>query len=222
MSRNNVGHRFMMAPCLAVAILLAASSAQAAANIDSTFVNLDFDSSTQPYFPLGFDAAAYNIPGWQNATTITDAGIEFEGVGWWGPYEDYSAFLKTGEGAFNLSSYVIQSGNQFQVSAFAKRWNANDLPEMVVTLFYGADPSMNAIGSFNTGALTGTWTSYGSTIPATAASVGQTLGVRVVGAGTWFTNFDELSINVIPEPASVGLAGIALVGLLSAARRRVR
>jgi len=210
----------MMGPCLAVAILIAASSAQAA-SIDSSFTNLDFDASTQAYFPGGFDNATYNIPGWRDYTAITDGGIEFEGA-WWSPYQAYSAFVKTGEGLYNSSSYVIQSGDVFQVSAFAKRWNANDLPEMVVTLFYGADPSMNAIGSFNTGALTGTWTSYGSTISATAGSVGQTLGVRVVGAGTWFTNFDELSINVIPEPASVGLAGVALIGLLTAARRRVR
>ncbi len=199
-------------------IMLVAVSGAKATIIDSSFTNLDFDASTQAYFPDGFDSATYDIPGWQDYTAITDGGIEFEGA-WWSPYQEYSAFIKSGEGIYNLSSYVIQSGDQFDVSLFAKRWNVNDAPETVVTLFYGTDPALNTIGSFNTGTLTDTWTSYGSSIAATAGSVGQTLGVRVEGAGTWFSNVDELSIDVVPEPATIGLIGFVGAGMLFIRRR---
>ncbi|TWT85367.1 hypothetical protein Pla123a_01740 [Posidoniimonas polymericola] len=203
--------------CLITAAMLTASIAHAAL-LDSTFTNLDFDASTQAHFPDGWDSATYDIPGWQNATAITDGGIEFEGA-WWGPLQEYSAFVKSGEGLYNLSSYVIQSGDVFDISTFAKRWNSNDAPEMVVTLFHGADASTNVIGSFNTGVLTDAWTEYGGTIAATAASVGQTLGVRVDGAGTWFTNFDELSISTVPEPTSLGVLGLGGLALACVRRR---
>lgn len=216
MSRKIVGHLLMKASCCAVAIALAASTAQA--NIDSTFVNLDFDASTQAHFPDGFDSPTYDIPGWQDYTTITDGGIEFEGA-WWSPLEEYSAFVKADEGLYNLSSHVIQAGDQFEVSTMAKRWNSNDAPEMVVTLFYGADPALNTLGSFNTGTLTDAWTPYVGTIASTGASVGSTLGVRVEAAGTWFTNFDEMSIKVVPEPASMMLVGLGGFALLAYRRK---
>ncbi len=205
--------------CVLAALLVAAAGVQATI-IDSSFVNLDFDASTQASGPAfaGFDGlsgSAYDVPGWQDYVVISDGGTEFEGA-WWSPYEEYSAFILTGEGIYNLSSYVIQDGDQFDVSLFAKKWAGADAPETVVTLFYGADPAANVIGSFNTGTLDLTWTQYGDTIAATAGSVGQTLGIRVEGAGTWFSNVDEISVDVIPEPATIGLVGIfgaALFGI---------
>ena len=206
------------------ALLVGVGSTTNAQIIDSSFVNLDFDASTQNSGPAfrGFDGlngSAYDVPGWQDYTAISDGGTEFEGQGWWNPYQEYAAFILTGEGIYNLSSYVIQADDEFAVSLFAKRWNVNDSPEAVITLFSGTDPSANVIGSFNTGPLTDTWTSYGAQIAATPGSIGQTLGIRVEGAGTWFSNVDEFSINVVPEPSTFALAGFGLLGMFMARRR---
>ncbi len=180
--------------------LLAASTTQAT-DISSTFSNLDFDDSTQAYFPGGFDHIDYDIPGWQDYGTPTDTGIEYEGA-WWSPYQEYSCFMASGNGGYNLSSYVIQAGDVFTVSTFAKRWNTSHTPSMTITLFYGTDPSANVIGSFTTPTLTSDWTPYSERIAATAGAVGQTLGVRVESVDN-FVNFDELSVLIDPFEISV-------------------
>lgn len=217
--------------CVLAAMFIAVSGAQALI-IDSSFENLDFDASTSGNFPDGFDSGTgYDIPGWQDFGTITDAGVEFEGA-WWSPYEQYSAFVKQSNGAYNVSSYLIQDGDEFDVSVMAKGWQTYaNTPgaELTITLFYGSDPNANALGSFNTGVLPQgdtfeTWTLYGDTFAATAGSVGQTLGVSVLqtsAVADTFAQFDELSVDVIPEPATLGLLGLAGVGMF-AMRRRFR
>lgn len=216
--------------CLLAAMMVAASGVQATI-IDSSFVNLDFDASTSENFPDGFDSGTgYDVPGWQNAGAIVDSGLENDA--WWGTFDNYSAFLGNGSGgdsAMNISTYVIQSGDQFDLSFYAKAWSLAaqgwgvDGPgELTMTLFYGSDPA-NVIGSVNTGVMVNSndpadYSLYQGTIPATVASEGQTLGVLATGAG-YFVNFDEVSIDVIPEPATIGLIGAFGAGLLFVRRR---
>lgn len=216
--------------CLLTVAMFTASLAQAA-SIDSTFSNLDFDESTASNFPDGFDSASgYDVPGWMDYGTIDDAGIEPEGA-WWSPYQEYSAFAKIDNGAYNLSSYVIQDGDVFDLSFVAKGWATYaNTPgaQLTVSLFYGSDPSTNVLGSINTGVLTQgdsfeTWTSYSDTIAATAGSVGQTLGVRfqnTSGVANTFANIDEVSISTVPEPTSLGVLGLAGLALAGVRRRR--
>ncbi len=219
-----------MKKVLALGMVAAFSVATAqAAIIDSQFVNLDFDVSAQNQFPDGFDSATYDIPGWQDATAITDAGIE--NTPWWGNYDNYSAFLADGNGAMNISTYVIQSGDEFDLSFYAKSWSlaangwgADGPADLTVSLFWGSDPA-NVIGSINTGVMINSndpadYSLYQNVIAATPASVGQTLGVVATSAG-FFSNFDEVSINVIPEPATIGLIGVFGAGLLFF-RRKVK
>lgn len=192
--------------------------------IDSSFTNLDFDSNTQSQIAAGFDMPAYDTPGWRDFGTINDAGVEFEGA-WWSPYEQYSAFVRNGNGAYNVSTYTIQSGDVFEVSLVAKGWQtfANTAgAELTITVFFGSDPSTNILGSFNTGVLPqgdtfATWQSYSDTIAATPASVGEVLGVSVLQTSSinnTFGQFDEVSINVVPEPTVALLGSLGLMGLM--------
>lgn len=204
--------------CLLAALLVAASGAQAGI-IDSSFVNLDFDASTSASGPAfkGFDGlngSAYDVPGWQDLT-ITDAGTEYEGA-WWGPYQQYSAFMQVGDGAYNLGTYTIQTGDEFAISFVGKSWDGAS--EWTATLFY--DDPVNVIGTYVT-AVDGTWTTYtdGTGITATPESVGGSLGISFVNTGAGFANLDEVSVNVIPEPATLGLIGFAGAGMLFVRRR---
>lgn len=211
-----------------VALLFAvATSTQAAVITD--FTNLDFDASTSENFPTGFDnVAGYDVPGWQDLNaTVNDAGIE--NVAWWFTFDQYSAFLKVGDGAYNLGTYAIQDGDLFKVDLMAKGWQTYaNTPgaELTVSLFYGTDPTTNILGSFNTGALPqgddlATWTAYSSgTIAATPASVGQPLGVVVFqssATANTFANFDEVVVSTVPEPSAALLGSLGLLALL---RRR--
>ena len=207
----------------AIAATLSLPTVASAALITS-FTNLDFDSGSAGGPFKGFDApAAPEIIGWTNTPgTLTDAGVEGP-TAWWGTYDTNSAFLYKDDGAYNLSTYTIGAGDVFDVSMYAKGWNWQAAGgSLTITLFYGSDPTTNAIGSFSTGALAQgtTWTQYTSgSIAATAGSIGQTLGLKVVstGATNSFGNFDEIQVNVIPEPSAALLGGLGMLALL---RRR--
>ena len=183
-------------------VLSLACLASAQTEVIDSFVNLDFDESTEAYFPNGFDFAdTYDIPGWMDYGTITDAGIESDGC-WWGNYDTYSAFLAVDNGAYNMSSYAIQEGDAFIVSFWAKCWDNVTTCDLTATLFYGSDPDANPIGSFTATALTysqtaGEYVYYESTpIKSSVDAVGQVLGISILNSGTGgFANFDEMVVE---------------------------
>ena len=210
----------------AIAVALSLPTAANAALVTS-FTNLDFDSGAVTAAPnfKGFDApSATEITGWNNLPSgaLVDSGVEATGA-WWVPYDDKSGFMYVGDGAYNLSTYTIGTGDVFDISMYAKGWTWQAAGgALTVTLFYGADPNLNMIGSFSTGALAvgTTWTQYTSgSIAATPGSIGQTLGIKVVSSGATnsYANFDEIAVNVVPEPSAALLGGLGMLALL---RRR--
>ncbi len=192
---------------LTAAALITVSGSQAAL---VSLTNADFEAGVGN-FPDGFDADP-DIPGWMDLT-ITDAGVEAAGA-WWGTFDGHSAFLAVGNGAYLLSGYTIQDGDEFTVGAAAKTWDATS--ELTATVFY--DDPANVIGTYTIG-VDNTWTLYSSTpIAATPASIGGTLGISIENsASSGFLNFDDVSIDVVPEPSVALLGGVGILGLL---RRR--
>jgi hypothetical protein len=106
--------------------------------------------------------------------------------------------MKSGDAAYNKSSYVIKAGDRFNVSFFAKSWDSTNGGQWTVTLFY--DNPANVIGSFIVTAPDGTWTPRSNATPivATAPSVGGTLGVLFQNTGTQFANLDEVIVETAP------------------------
>jgi hypothetical protein len=213
-----------------LALVASALSLAATANAQSitSFENLDFDSGVvnQGGGFNGFDNPSHDIAGWRNlndAAALVDSGVEGQGA-WWGPYEDKSAFMRFGDGAYNLSDYTIQAGDLFSISFFAKSWDNPSVAEWTATLFY--DTPANVIGSYTTGtSLTGTWTQYSTPTPiaATGASEGGKLGVIFLNSGAAnFANLDEIQINVVPEPSAISLMAMAGLGMLLRRRQLVK
>jgi hypothetical protein len=215
--KMNKNTESMLVGC-AAALLLAATSSMQAAII--TLPNGDFEATTANNFG-GFDSAI-DIPGWSNYGTIADGGAENSSA-WWGTHSGYSAFIANGNGAYNLSAYTIQTGDEFTVSFFGKEgWSGDS--QISVTLFYNepGTPSLptNVIGTFATdSALTGTWTQFTTgSIAATPGSVGGTLGVIIEKTGAGVIAFDGVTLSAVPEPGSAALLG--LVGFGAILRRR--
>ena len=194
---------------LMVAVLATVSQAVL---IDS-FVNADFDYGivTTPGPFKGFDApAAPEIDGWVNYGTINDAGVEASGA-WWivGYAYQNCAFVNVGGGASNMSGYTIQDGDQFTASFIGDGWGGTSAR---VSLWY--DDPANVFGSFDT--VMDAWFfaphSNATLIDATQAAVGGTLGVTIENLGDNYLGFDEMTVNVVPEPATLALLGLG--GLL--------
>jgi hypothetical protein len=207
--------------CLVAATMLAASSALAAPI--TSFVNADFDSGivTTPGPFAGFDApAAPEIVGWANYGSPSDAGVEASGAWWINGYAyDNCAFVNAGGGAFNMSSYAIQAGDQFTVSVVADAWGTG---QITASLFY--DNPTNVIGTYTFTPNAwhfDVWTDA-TGIAATPASVGGTLGVLIMNTGgANIVGFDEVTVDVqsVPEPAAVGMLSLGGAALLLPRRR---
>ncbi len=215
-----------------IASILSLPAAANALDISGQFVNLNFDAGTVNTGGNfnGFDNPNCEIIGWKNwnnAPTLADSGVEGP-TAWWGAYQNNSAFMKMGDGGYNLSAYTIQAGDVFDVGLMGKGWGAGWATpgaQLTITLFYGSDPSQNSLGSFNTGALTqgdsSAYAHFGSTIAAMPASVGQILGVSVLssGAANTYANFDSLTVAVVPEPATFSLVAVAGLGIAMMRRK---
>jgi hypothetical protein len=195
-----------------VVLMVAALATTAQAVIINSFVNADFDSgivTTGNGNFAGFDApAAPEIIGWTNYGDTHDAGVEAAGAWWLAGYADQNAaFCNSGGGASNMSSYVIQDGDQFTASFIADSWWNGATGRL--SLWY--DNPANVIGSFD--AVTNLWHydpySNATPIVATSASVGGILGVTLENLGPGTFTWDEVTVDVVPEPATLVMLALA-------------
>ncbi|MBP8604858.1 MAG: PEP-CTERM sorting domain-containing protein [Phycisphaerae bacterium] len=209
-------------------MVAALATAVEAADISSLFTNLDFDSGAVTTWPFkGFDApAATEIIGWSNypAGSLNDAGVEGPGA-WWlteaytNVYQN-AGFMSAGDAAYNMSTYVIQAGDVFFISYIGGEWGwTGTLGQWTATLFY--DNPANVIGSYvqnmNSWMPNAVWYTDAVGIAATPASVGGTLGILFKSTGDRIVQFDEVTVTVIPEPATMVLLGLG--GLLLRRRK---
>jgi hypothetical protein len=204
---------------LVLSMVVALATAVQAVDISSSFTNLDFDSGIT-HIASGFDNPNADIIGWSDypAHPLNDAGVEGPSA-WWLP-DDYAygqaAFMSPGDGAYNMSNYIIQSGDIFTVSYLAGVWgwqgSGDGRGEWTATLFY--DDPANVIGSyvqdfFWVGLADGVRFTDPVGITATPESVGGTLGILFQNTtGDKIAQIDEISVTVIPEPASFALLSL--------------
>jgi hypothetical protein len=149
---------------------------------------------------------------------LNDAGVEGPGA-WWNPYETNAGFMSSGGAAYTMSTYTIQAGDVYTISYYAMQWQWTGSGEWTATLFY--DNPANVIGSYVQGGLpnSGTWLPFSDAtgIAANPASVGGTLGILMTSTGTGIAQIDEITVNVVPEPATMLLLGLGSLALI---RRR--
>jgi hypothetical protein len=212
----------------AIALLGLGTVAQAAVLIDNSTLNGSFEAPDVGGADAkqGFDIVGRDIVSWANTTTTysgglgatyNDVGVDNNAGG--AHSGNQFAFFHGGEGgAYNLTSYVIQSGDQFSLTW----WGRADT--IAVRLFSSTD------GTYNTAATlfevqqlqSGSYSQYSLTYSAVAADVGKTLGVSIFNPVTGYANVDDIVLATVPEAStSLSLAFGAAALAFSRSRKRL-
>ena len=139
-----------------------------------------------------------NVPGWNSDTQAADSGVEEdnENAGEW-----YAYRMSTDPSVYNLTNYVITTGDQFKINLDA--WNGWNSSQIIVTLYYDTgdgvrntlasqtfdlviDPDNRVVSNFEL------------TASATAASTGAHLGIMIDNVSTdgndGWTSFDNVQL----------------------------
>lgn len=219
----------------AVAVM-AAISAQSAIIMDATTLNGSFENgwgtgTTRDFNDVGGVANWFNIgSGGQTATCAADTLAALPATGYNAVVADYNlsgAVLHSAN-----TGYAIQSGDSFNISfdwRDASGWEANDQIRVAVVAYDNdsATTGTQVMRMWVSDKVTtaATWESVsGTTAVVDQAVVGRTLFIQAYGvnggAGTGdFARVDNIVVEQIPEPATLGLV-VAFGGGILFIRRK--
>ncbi|MFX1679035.1 choice-of-anchor J domain-containing protein [Mitsuaria sp. CC2] len=206
--------------CLALALVGAA----AAAHAGPTLINEGFDDVN-------------TLPGWTIANLGTPVNPDI--LTWYqgnvGAFDAHSglptAYIASQWGAVGaggtLSSWllspVFSTAENLEVSFWARNEGAAGYIDQ---LAYGLVDAAGTFASFVPQAsvtLVGEWTRYSFQLSGQGAGSSSRFAIQYFGAGDLATviGVDDVAINV-PEPSTWALAGVSLLGLVAARRRRTQ
>lgn len=204
-----------------------AATSHAAVLIDSTTRNGGFESPNVGAGDAknGFDMAGKDLDFWFNTTTTwagaggatyNDVGVDLNAAG--AHSGSQFAFFHGGEGgAYNLTTYAIQEGDQFTLTW----WGRADT--LGVRLFSSTDLTYSTAATLAqiSQPQPGGYAQYSLSYTAVAADAGKTIGVSIFNPLTGYANVDDVVLNVtsIPEPSS---SAALLLGAAAFILRRSR
>jgi hypothetical protein len=201
--------------------------------IDPTTRNGSFELPATGKQQFGFDGAStgnaaddQDVPFWNNIGGPAQASSGTETTGGAQNGTRVAFFVSQDPGAFNLTTYSIQEGDQFSLSYYLRTGNQSDA--FVGRLFSSTDGTFataSTLATVSTSLVNGSFeaTPVTLTYTATAADAGKTIGVSLDNAHSGnfsYVDVDNvvLSVTSVPEPS----ACLVLLGGLGALLRRRR